>query len=201
MTSYFWLRSVPTIERDNDAKYGDRHACHKSLHSGHHCMVGITALIVTGTSVERLRGRARKDPLLDTQSRIPRSIIDLQPTDHNLHVPPSKSVRHCGPTPPKYAGEEDLVSVHVFCCMSDEAYCTATSVFLTNSAVCWFKADRTSMHRVMVRCMYSGLAGGLPFVALLACVGGLKFIAHVCLWWFPALVPAFLCTPKHRVSL
>ena len=131
MTSYFWLRSVPTIERDNDAKYGDRHACHKSLHSGHHCMVGITALIVTGTSVERLRGRARKDPLLDTQSRIPRSIIDLQPTDHNLHVPPTKSVRHCGPTPPKYAGEEDLVSVHVFCCMSDEAYCTATSVFLT----------------------------------------------------------------------
>ena len=57
---------------------------------------------------------------------------------------------------------------------------------------------------VMVRCMCSGLAGGLPFVArvgLLACVGGLAFIVCLCLWWFPTPVPACLCIPNHRVSL
>ena len=38
---------------------------------------------------------------------------------------------------------------------------------------------------VLVRCMYSGLVGGLPFVAraaFLACVGGLAIIVCVCLW-------------------
>ena len=33
--------------------------------------------------------------------------------------------------------------------------------------------------RVLIRCLYSGLVGGLPFmarVALLACVGGLVFV-------------------------
>ena len=46
--------------------------------------------------------------------------------------------------------------------------------------------------------------GGLPSVArvaLLAFVGGLTFILRVCLWWFPALVPACSCIPSHRVSL
>ena len=46
--------------------------------------------------------------------------------------------------------------------------------------------------------------GGLTFVArveLLACVGGLTFIVRVCLGCFPALVPACLCIPNHRVSL
>ena len=55
---------------------------------------------------------------------------------------------------------------------------------------------------VLVRCMCSGLAGGLPFVArvaLLTCADGLAFIVPVCLWWFPALVPACLCLPNHRV--
>ena len=36
---------------------------------------------------------------------------------------------------------------------------------------------------VLVRCLYRGLVGGLPFVALvalLACVGGLAFIMCVC---------------------
>ena len=51
---------------------------------------------------------------------------------------------------------------------------------------------------------WSGIGvGGLPFVArvaLLACVGGLTFIVRVCLWWFPALVPACLCIPNHCVS-
>ena len=46
---------------------------------------------------------------------------------------------------------------------------------------------------VLVRCFYSGLVGGLPFVArvaLLACIGGLAFV--VCafggflLWLLPA---------------
>ena len=57
---------------------------------------------------------------------------------------------------------------------------------------------------LVVKCMYSGLVGGLPFVArvaLLACVGGLTFIVRVCLLRFPALVPACLCIPIHRVSL
>ena len=57
---------------------------------------------------------------------------------------------------------------------------------------------------VLVRCMYSGLVGGFPFVArvvLLACAGGLTFIVCVCLWRFPALVPACLYIPNHRVSL
>ena len=42
--------------------------------------------------------------------------------------------------------------------------------------------------------MGQACTAGLPFVtrvALLACVCGLAFI--VCLWWFPALVPACLC--------
>ena len=57
---------------------------------------------------------------------------------------------------------------------------------------------------VFVRCMCSGLAGGLPFVArvaLLACIGGLTVVVCVCLCWFPALVPACLCIPNRRVSL
>ena len=36
---------------------------------------------------------------------------------------------------------------------------------------------------MLVRCMYSGLVAGLPFVArvvLLACCGGLAFIVCVC---------------------
>ena len=58
----------------------------------------------------------------------------------------------------------------------------------------------------LVRCMCSGVAGGLAFVArvgLLACVGGLACIVCecVCLWWFPALVPACLYLPKHRIDL
>ena len=52
---------------------------------------------------------------------------------------------------------------------------------------------------------WSGIGvGGLPFVArvaLLACVGGLTFIVRVCLWWFPALVPACLCILNYRDSL
>ena len=32
-------------------------------------------------------------------------------------------------------------------------------------------------------------------------VGGLAFIVLVCLWWFPALVPACLFIPNHCVSL
>ena len=53
---------------------------------------------------------------------------------------------------------------------------------------------------LLVRRMYRGLAGGLPFVAraALACVGGLTFVVHMCFWWFPALVPA--CISNHRVS-
>ena len=51
--------------------------------------------------------------------------------------------------------------------------------------VCWLDAFTAA---------WSGIGvGGLPFVArvaLLACVGGLTFIVRVCLWWFPALVPA-----------
>ena len=45
---------------------------------------------------------------------------------------------------------------------------------------------------VLVKCMYSGLVGRLPFMARaaqLACVVGLTFIVRVCLWWVPALVP------------
>ena len=62
--------------------------------------------------------------------------------------------------------------------------------------VCWLDACTAA---------WSGIGvGGLLFVArvaLLACVGGLTFIVRVCLWWFPALVPACLCIPNHRVSL
>ena len=36
---------------------------------------------------------------------------------------------------------------------------------------------------------------------LLACIGGLATIVRVCLWWFPALLPACLCIRNHRVSL
>ena len=49
--------------------------------------------------------------------------------------------------------------------------------------------------------LYSGLVGGLPFmarVALLACVGGLAFV--VCAFG-GFLVPACLCIPHHRVHL
>ena len=56
---------------------------------------------------------------------------------------------------------------------------------------------------MLVRCFYSGLLGGLPFVArvaFLACIGGLALV-DVCLWCFPALVIACLCIPQHRVSL
>ena len=62
--------------------------------------------------------------------------------------------------------------------------------------VCWLDA---------VTAAWSGIGvGGLPFVArvaLLACVGGLAFLMHVCLRWFPALVPACLCIPHNCVSL
>ena len=62
--------------------------------------------------------------------------------------------------------------------------------------VCWLDASTAA---------WSGIGvGGLPFVArvaLLACVGGLTLIVRVCIWWFPALVPACLCIPHHRVSL
>ena len=51
--------------------------------------------------------------------------------------------------------------------------------------VCWSDA---------LTAAWSGIGvGGLPFVArvvLLSCVAGLTFIVRVCLWWFPALVPA-----------
>ena len=50
--------------------------------------------------------------------------------------------------------------------------------------MCWFNL-MGPRHRsgVLVKCMYSGLAGGLPFVAhvaLLACIGELEFIVCVC---------------------
>ena len=65
----------------------------------------------------------------------------------------------------------------------------------TAQQVCWLDAFTAA---------WSGIGvGGLPFVArvaLLACVGGLTFIVRVCLWWFPALVPACLCLPNHHVS-
>ena len=79
-------------------------------------------------------------------------------------------------------------------CRARGGYRAAVSVAVAKSAVCG----------VLVRCLCRGLAGGLPFVvriALLACVGGLAFVVCVCLWWFPALVPARLCIPNHRVSL
>ena len=59
---------------------------------------------------------------------------------------------------------------------------------------------------MLVRCFYSGLVGGLPFVArvaLLACIGGLAFV--VCayggflLWLLPAylfLTIASLCNTQ-----
>ena len=62
----------------------------------------------------------------------------------------------------------------------------------------------------MVRCLYSGLVGGLPFVArvaLLACVGGLAFV--VCafggflLWLSPAyafLTIASLCNKRFQTG-
>ena len=68
---------------------------------------------------------------------------------------------------------------------------------VAQGAVCWVCG-------VLVRCMCRGLAGRLLFVArvaLLACVGGLAFVVCVCLWWFPAIHPACLCIPNHRVSL
>ena len=62
--------------------------------------------------------------------------------------------------------------------------------------LCWLDAVTAAWSGIVV--------GGLPFVArvaLLACVGGLTFLVRMCLWWFPALVPACLCIPNHRVSL
>ena len=56
---------------------------------------------------------------------------------------------------------------------------------------------------MLVGCFYSGLVGGLPFVALLACIGGLAFV--VCafggflLWSLPAyafLTIASLCNKQ-----
>ena len=51
--------------------------------------------------------------------------------------------------------------------------------------------------------MYSGLDGGLPFVAraaLLACVGALALAVRECPYLFPALVPDCSCIPDHPVS-
>ena len=54
---------------------------------------------------------------------------------------------------------------------------------------------------MLVRCLCSGLVGGLRFVArvvLLPCVGGLAFF--VCVFGgFLLLVPAWLCIPNHHV--
>ena len=57
---------------------------------------------------------------------------------------------------------------------------------------------------VLVRCMCSGLAGKLPLVArvaLLVCIGGLTFIVCVGAFGSFAVVPTFLCLPRHGVSL
>ena len=46
--------------------------------------------------------------------------------------------------------------------------------------------------------MYRALVGEFLFwarAALLACVGGLAFLMHECLRWFPALVPGGLQIP------
>ena len=45
---------------------------------------------------------------------------------------------------------------------------------------------------MLVRCLYSGLVGGLPFmarVALLAYVGGLAFVVCVCVCAFGGFLP------------
>ena len=59
------------------------------------------------------------------------------------------------------------------------------------------------MSGVLVGCFYSGLVGGLPFVArveLLACIGGLEFVvrafAGFLLWLLPAYV--FLTIVSHK---
>ena len=55
----------------------------------------------------------------------------------------------------------------------------------------------------LVICMYSGLVGGLLFVAcaaMLACVGGLAFLMRVCPGGIPALVSECLCMHNHHVS-
>ena len=83
--------------------------------------------------------------------------------------------------------------------------------------MCWLDACTSNLH------IYSGLVGGLPFMARVpiqrdAVVGylhrqsvcgscsvvGLSWwagVCCVCLLWFPALAPACLCIPNHRVSL
>ena len=56
----------------------------------------------------------------------------------------------------------------------------AQGLFVTHSFSC--RLYGSMLHPtfgVLVRCLYSGLVGGLPFtarVALLACVGGLAFV-------------------------
>ena len=79
--------------------------------------------------------------------------------------------------------------------------------------VSWFKqmgpTGIVQSARVLLRCLYCGLVGGLPLMArapLLACVCGLTFIVRVCLWWFPALLPACCdcvseCCPRRFLAV